>query len=165
MTQAIPFPFPPHYSFPPFFTRQPNPITRSSQLASWSSLIQSYCRHARVFALTFPDALDTPLFNNKPLGKKLSLQDAREVIDWMASKEGGERAEWVGKEKGRSEKCWIYWRRPEEWASVLEGWVEGTGQRGSVLTFYELVEGDATTSQGMLPRRLLDLNDPGADEK
>jgi ESCRT-II complex subunit VPS25 len=98
--------------------------------------------------------LDTPLFNNKSLGRKLSLQDAREVVDWMASKEGGERAEWVGKEKGRSEKCWVYWRRPEEWASVLEGWVEGTGQRGSVLTFYELVEGDATMSQGMLLLRL-----------
>lgn len=41
-------------------------------------------------------------------------------------------------------KCWIYWRRPEEWASVLEEWVERTGQKGTVLTLYEIVESDGT---------------------
>jgi ESCRT-II complex subunit VPS25 len=119
-----PFAFPPHYSFPPFFTRQPNPITRSSQFASWSDLIQSYCRHHRIFTLTVIDALDTPLFSNRPLNRRLSAPDAREVLAWMASKEGGERVEWIGAAKGKtSEKCWVYWRRPEEWAALVESWV------------------------------------------
>jgi ESCRT-II complex subunit VPS25 len=123
------FQFPPHYSFPPFFTLQPNPLTRSSQLSSWSSLILSYCRHQHVFTLTLIDALETPLFKNKVLGKQLSLRDAREVLNWMAGKEGGERIEWIGSGKGKPVegsgmvRCWVYWRRPEEWASVVADWV------------------------------------------
>lgn len=40
--------------------------------------------------------------------------------------------------------AWIYWRSPEEWAQLIEGWVDETAQKGSVLTLYELVEGDGT---------------------
>ncbi|KAF1816935.1 ESCRT-II complex, vps25 subunit [Eremomyces bilateralis CBS 781.70] len=145
------FPFPPHYHYPPFFSLQPTASTRLSQLHSWSTLIQSYCRHHRLFALSLVDALDSDLFWNRKLGKRLALRDAREVIAWMAGTEGGERAEWVdgtGK-KGRGEegRCWVYWRRPEEWAGLIEAWVDATAQRGTVLTLYELAEGDATRSQ------------------
>jgi len=41
-------------------------------------------------------------------------------------------------------RFWIFWRRPEEWASVIEAWVESTGQKGTVLTLYELTESEAT---------------------
>jgi ESCRT-II complex subunit VPS25 len=64
--------------------------------------------------------------------------------------EGGDgRAEWI--EAGNQAPktvAWIWWRRPEEWADAIADWVEGTGQRGVVLTVYELVSGDATVSQG-----------------
>ena len=149
-TTATPFTFPPHYSFPPFFTRQPNPITRSSQYTSWSELILSYCKHHRLFSLTPIDALDTPLFTNPSINRRLALRDAREILDWMASSEGGARVEWVsggagkgrnGQESGAAERCWVYWRRPEEWAATVEAWVDATAQRGSVLTLYELTEG------------------------
>lgn len=70
----------------------------------------------------------------------------------MASPEGGNRAEWIatGKKKSSSDedggggKAWIYWRRPEEWAVAIEEWVDRTGQKGTVLTLYEIVEGDAS---------------------
>lgn len=75
----------------------------------------------------------------------------------MASPEGGNRAEWIapaGKKKGvaavaeeEGGKAWIYWRRPEEWAVAIEEWVERTGQRGTVLTLYEIVEGDASARE------------------
>lgn len=74
----------------------------------------------------------------------------------MASPEGGNRAEWIptgsGKkvvkgEEAEGEKAWIYWRRPEEWAVQLEEWVERTGQRGTVLTLYEIVESDASARE------------------
>ncbi|EON61338.1 hypothetical protein W97_00551 [Coniosporium apollinis CBS 100218] len=149
------FPFPPHHSFPPFYTLQPVLSTRTSQLASWSHLIQAYCRHHRLFQLSLRDAADGPLFYNRALGRRLSLKDAREVVEWMASKEGGERAEWVGdKERDR---FWVWWRRPEEWAGVIAAWVEATGQKNTVLTLYELTESDATASQefhGMDPELL-----------
>jgi hypothetical protein len=49
----------------------------------------------------------------------------------------------------------VYWRRPEEWAAAVEAWVEATGQRGSVLTLYEIAEGDAAASQGGCRHRSL----------
>ncbi|PSN72776.1 ESCRT-II complex, vps25 subunit [Corynespora cassiicola Philippines] len=151
------FAFPPQYSFPPFFTLQPVLSTRTSQLQSWSTLIQSYCRHHRLFSLTLVDALPTPLFTNAALSRHLALRDARSVVHWMTTPEGGNRAEWIvaaGKRKGGAAadellqqeggKAWIYWRRPEEWAAAIEEWVERTGQKGTVLTLYEIAEGDAS---------------------
>jgi len=152
---AAPFAFPPHYTFPPFFTLQPNLTTRASQLQSWSSLIQTYCRHSSLFTLSLIDAVQTPLFKNERLNKRLSLRDAKAVLDWMSSDDGGKRAEPLG-ESGRGKGApaggeggtyWIYWRRPEEWAEAVEAWVDETGQKGSVLTLFELVESDATTGQ------------------
>ncbi|KAF1995889.1 ESCRT-II complex, vps25 subunit [Amniculicola lignicola CBS 123094] len=161
------FQFPPQYSFPPFFTLQPIASTRSSQLVSWSVYIQSYCRHHRLFSLTLIDALQTPLFYNDQLGRRLGLRDAQAVINWMCGSEGQFRAEWIAstttgstaaklrkgnddsntnavQAEGEGGKCWVFWRRPEEWASVLEEWVERTAQKGTVLTLYEIVESDAT---------------------
>ncbi|KAI8941353.1 hypothetical protein NX059_002578 [Plenodomus lindquistii] len=151
-TSQTTFTFPPHYSFPPFFTLQPVASTRSSQLLSWSTLIQSYCRHHRIFSLSLIDALSTPLFTNSTLRRSLSLRDAKAVLAWMATPEGGNRAEWIPTgankkakgDEGEGGKAWIYWRRPEEWAVALEEWVERTGQKGTVLTLYEIVEGDAS---------------------
>lgn len=77
------------------------------------------------------------------------------MLSWMGTKEGGGRVEWVGKPPSKSSggfgggdigggRCWIYWRRPEEWADLVLRWVEEMGQRGVVLTMWELGEGDGT---------------------
>jgi ESCRT-II complex subunit VPS25 len=148
------FQFPPHYSFPPFFTLQPTASTRSSQLLSWSQLIQSYCRHHRIFSLSLIDALETPLFNNTTLRRRLNLRDAKAILQWMSTSEGGNRVEFISspgsKKKATEEeggRCWIFWRRPEEWSAVLEEWVDRTGQKGTVLTLYEIVEGDPSRKE------------------
>ncbi|KAJ4399474.1 hypothetical protein N0V91_009400 [Didymella pomorum] len=146
------FQFPPHYSFPPFFTLQPVATTRSSQLQSWSAFIQSYCRAHRIFSLSLIDALATPLFHNTTLSRQLSLRDAKAILAWMASPEGGQRAEFVNsgskkKDEGEGGRVWVYWRRPEEWAQQLEEWVDRTGQKGVVLTLYEIVEGEASARE------------------
>lgn len=74
----------------------------------------------------------------------------------MSTPEGGNRAEFLGAEKGKKKaaadddsggRCWIFWRRPEEWSAVIEEWVERTGQKGTVLTLYEIVEGDASRKE------------------
>ncbi|KAK4241739.1 ESCRT-II complex subunit [Achaetomium macrosporum] len=184
-----PFPFPPEYSFPPFFTRQTNLTTHHAQLVKWSSLVLAYCRHHRIFKLSLSGSsgttthnqaaaaaagdttttgtgtsgggeLDTTeLFYNRRINRRLSLADIREVIDFLR-RDG--RAEYVAGGDGSSgssaggggaeggvggaggDVVWIYWRTPEEWASLVGGWVDSTGQKGSVLTLYELVEGDGT---------------------
>lgn len=137
------FTFPLTYSFPPFFTRQPNAQTRSAQLSKWSSLIQSYCRHHRIYKLLLSEALQGPLFNNAELNRRLSAHDAKAVIDYMTSEEGDHRAEWIGPASERA-AVWIWWRKPEELAALLEVWINDTGQKGTVLTLYELLEGEAT---------------------
>ncbi|KAL4920237.1 ESCRT-II complex subunit-domain-containing protein [Aspergillus aurantiobrunneus] len=155
-----PFPFPAEYTFPPFFSLQPNADTRTVQLQRWSHLIQSWCRHHRLYKISLVEAIDSPLFRNSQLGKWLSLRDARTVLDWMGKGDeeggGGRRAEWVD---GPSKTmAWIWWRRPEEWAGVIGDWVESTGQKNMVLTVYELIEGEATISQewhGMDPEVML----------
>jgi len=145
------FVFPSHYAYPPFYTLQPISSTRASQLLSWSSFILSYCRFYRLFTLNLTDALSSPLFQNTKLNRRLAAKDARAVLEWMASKEGGETIEWIrdnSGDLGRESKCWVYWRRPEEWGSLVQEWVEETGQKGSVLTLYEIVEGEMTNNQG-----------------
>lgn len=145
------FQFPPTYSFPPFFTPQPNTSTRLSQLQKWSSLIQSYCRHHHIYRLSLIEAVESPLFHNAALRKRLGLSEARAVLDWMAKAEeeggGGRRAKWI--DGGSKTVAWVWWRRPEEWAGILADWVEATGQKNTVLTVYELIEGEGTASQGV----------------
>lgn len=97
-----------------------------------------------MFKLTLVDAIESTLFHNATIKKRLSAKDAKDVIDYMVSKEGEERAEWIGSQKAAA---WIWWRTPEEWAALLEHWVNDTGQKGMVLTLYELVEGEATEKQ------------------
>ncbi|KAL1861572.1 hypothetical protein VTK73DRAFT_6880 [Phialemonium thermophilum] len=162
-TQQSPFTFPREYYFPPFFTRQTNLTTHHAQLIKWSSLVLSYCRHYRIFKLSLSDesipttnpsfapaATDTgadstprpgagELFFNRKINRRLSLADIRELIEFMR-KDG--RAEYVGGVPG--DLVWIYWRTPEEWAALLEAWVDETAQKGTVLTLYELVEGEGT---------------------
>lgn len=78
------------------------------------------------------------------------------MLEWMSRDEGGRRVEWVDT-KGRvdggraredtHDTCWVFWRRPEEWGDVVAAWVEETGQKGVVLTFYELVNGEGTRGE------------------
>lgn len=164
-----PFNFPREYYFPPFFTRQTNLTTHHAQLTKWSSLVLSYCRHHRIFKLSLsgsgssntngPPSSAAPggatattttgpgadeLFHNKKIDRRLSVADVKEVIEFMR-RDG--RAEYVGG-SGGGDVVWVYWRTPEEWATLIEGWVEDTAQKGSVLTLYELTEGEGTRGAG-----------------
>lgn len=101
------------------------------------------------------------LFHNRKLNRRLALADVREVIDFMR-RDG--RAEYVGgggggdRDEARGaaapagaggrDLVWVYWRTPEEWAGLIEAWVDETAQKGTVLTLYELTEGEATRGTG-----------------
>jgi ESCRT-II complex subunit VPS25 len=140
-------------------TRPPSGTTHHAQLTKWSALVLSYCRHHRIFKLPLSPAVSTTattettaaptagedLFHNRKINRRLSLADTREVIEFL-KKDG--RAEYVAGGDKDGDVVWIYWRTPEEWASLVEGWVEETGQKGSVLTLYELTEGEGTRGTG-----------------
>uniref|UniRef100_A0A8V0ZH54 Vacuolar protein-sorting-associated protein 25 n=1 Tax=Gallus gallus TaxID=9031 RepID=A0A8V0ZH54_CHICK len=61
------FSWPWQYSFPPFFTLQPNGETRQKQLAAWCALALAYSRRQRLPAMTLREAQDSPLFANRRL--------------------------------------------------------------------------------------------------
>lgn len=98
---------------------------------------------------------DTLPFHNPRINRRLAVGDIKSVVDFL-KKDG--RAEYVpltgtstskkDSEQqgggGGGDEAFVYWRTPEEWGSLIEGWVEETGQRGSVLTVYELREGEGT---------------------
>lgn len=71
----------------------------------------------------------------------------------MASAEGGGQAEWLSAPNtsssggSRPGEFFIYWRAPAEWAGLIEKWVDETGQKGVVLTLYELVEGEGSNGR------------------
>lgn len=56
--------------------------------------------------------------------------------------EAGAGAGGRARERERADKCFVFWKRPEEWADVVYSWVEETGQRGAVLTVWEMLEGE-----------------------
>ncbi|KAH8164051.1 hypothetical protein CIB48_g4182 [Xylaria polymorpha] len=135
------FTFPREWSFPPFFTRQSNANTRYSQDSKWASLILSYCAHHKLYKLSLTSAAAEEMFHNKRLNKRLSLADAREVLSFMR-RDG--RVEYMGASDELGDVVWVYWRTPEEWAALVETWVDDTAQKGTVLTLYELSQGEDT---------------------
>ncbi|KAJ4861658.1 ESCRT-II complex subunit domain-containing protein [Trichoderma breve] len=147
------FPFPREYFFPAFFTRQTNITIHHAQLTKWSALILAYARHHRLFRITISAAAESDLFFNRGIDRRLSPPDIREVLDFMR-KDG--RAEFLrpGESNGAADTSssaaaggdvvFLYWRKPEEWAALVEAFVEETAQKGSVLTVYELTEGENT---------------------
>ena len=144
--EANPFPFPPEYAFPAFFSRQENISTHRAQLERWSAIVLNYARHHGIFRLSVSAAAESDLFHNRRLDRRLQLPDIRDLLDFMR-KEG--RAEYVSGEGGGAaatggDVVFIYWRKPEEWGRLIERYVEETGQKGTVLTLYELVEGEGT---------------------
>lgn len=139
------FQFPREYHFPPFFTPQPNLTTHHAQLTKWSSLILSYTKHHRLFKLSLSSASESDLFSNRRINRHLGPSDIREVIDFMR-KDG--RAEYAGGDKTPGDVVFVYWRKPEEWAGLVEAYVEETAQKGSVLTVYELTDGEGTRGTG-----------------
>ncbi|KAL6806634.1 ESCRT-II complex subunit domain-containing protein [Trichoderma sp. SZMC 28013] len=151
------FPFPREYFFPAFFTRQTNITIHHAQLTKWSALILAYARHHRLFRITISAAADSDLFFNRAIDRRLAPPDIREVLDFMR-KDG--RAEFLrpGASNGGAadassssasdaaggDVVFLYWRKPAEWAALVEAFVEETAQKGSVLTVYELTEGENT---------------------
>lgn len=139
------FRFPREYSFPAFYTRQTNITTHHAQLTKWSALVLAYARHHRLFKLQLSAAADSELFYNRKLDRRLQAPDIRDLFDFMRKEGCAEYA--AGASSG--DVVFVYWRKPEEWAALVEAFVDESAQKGSVLTVYELTEGEGTRGTGM----------------
>ncbi len=134
-TARAPFEFPRAHDFPPMYTLQPNEATRQAQMDKWAHIVTGYCAHHHLSRLS-SSAAAAGVFSNARIRRALPEAAQRDV--W-ARLQGEGRAEPDG-----AGGWLVFWRRPDEWAGLLEAWVDTTAQRGSVLTLYELAEGEAT---------------------
>ncbi|XP_066484130.1 vacuolar protein-sorting-associated protein 25 [Tiliqua scincoides] len=135
------FEWPWQYSFPPFFTLQPNVDTRQKQLTAWCSLVLSYCRVNKLYTMTVLEAQESPLFNNRKLQRKFPLESILVVLEELRKKGN---LEWLDKNKS---SFLVMWRRPEEWGKLIYQWVSKNGLTNSVFTLYELSNGDDTENE------------------
>jgi ESCRT-II complex subunit VPS25 len=124
------------YSFPPFFTLQPHPETRSKQVSAWKSLILEYCQKSKLYIIDVREANQLPLFNNSAINRKL---DSSVVVSILSELSKTGNAAPLDKAKHRWE---IYWHTLEEWASIIYDYVCENGMQNSVLTLFELSQGD-----------------------
>ena len=136
------FDWPWQYSFPPFFTVQPIEATKNKQIEDWCSLILAYCRCHRIFVLDLGEAQNnSPLFQNKTINRRLPSAGVTLMVEALV-KRG--RAEWTDSKKRRA---FIFWRRPEEWATSIYRWISATGKTKTVCTFYEIRSGPDTENE------------------
>ena len=135
------FEWPAIYHFPPFFTKQRNEATERQRLDDWVALILSYCAHRKMTELALSAALESALFNNEAIERRLREEEARLVLQELVSRGN---AEWL--DEGRT-KVLILFRSLAEWSALVYAYVDRTGQQGSVLTVYELVAGEDTSGE------------------
>lgn len=138
MATADKFVWPWQYSFPPFFTIQPNTDTRTKQIEDWCDLLLNYFKFHLLHKLDVMDAQTIPLFQNHAINRKLSLNGIKRVLDHL---EGKGCLEWEDA-KARN-RCYIFWRHPEEWADIVFQWVKRNGLDDTVCTLYEIIANDA----------------------
>ncbi|CAI4224115.1 unnamed protein product [Auanema sp. JU1783] len=135
------FKWPWQYDFPPFFTLQQTLVTREKQLEAWSQLVTDYAQYNKIHTLDVQDASNTELFCNQKLNRRLNREGVRAVFDYLEHKK---HVEWLDPGKTR---CHIYWKRPDEWASLIYDWAVSNGFLNTPCTLYEIAHGDDTANE------------------
>jgi ESCRT-II complex subunit VPS25 len=151
---------PPFYNFRPFFTIQPVQATREKQLKLWRDLIVSYHVHHKSFRMVDPP--NWPLFKNDAIGRKLSTDAVKLVIDSLVE-EGV--AEW--EDEDHPVNLIVMSKSSATLAHELYAWATKESLVGYIVTIYEIHAGDDYVDspfQGMDPvilRKALEVLEAG----
>ncbi|XP_022902617.1 vacuolar protein-sorting-associated protein 25 [Onthophagus taurus] len=124
------------YNFPPFFSLQPHRETRNKQIAAWRNLILEYFKLTKQSTLDIHEATNLPVFNNTQINRKL---DSNTLLTILGELQNTGNAAPIDKQKNMWE---IYWHTLDEWASIVYNYISGIGATNSVMTIYELTQGD-----------------------
>ena len=106
------FEFPPHYSWPFFFTIQEYSETRQRQLEMWADLILDYHKAKGIWKLTKTEFL-AGIGRNEAVNRVLSSDDVTIVFDYLILKK---KAMFSPISKG---VLFLLWRSTEEWESFI----------------------------------------------
>ncbi|RCK65160.1 Vacuolar protein-sorting-associated protein 25 [Candida viswanathii] len=168
-TPALPpFEFPKIYSFPPLYTEQPNTTIQSQQLDSWTSIILQYCQYYKITSLTLdlvPKHLQythlslselPSLFVNKAINRQVGPEFQKKIIAHLLHLN---KAVFVNPKKPQF-GIFVLWKSLVEWGNELYSYVDELGQKGTVLTIYELTKSDDEDGGGIgVPDSLVNLDE------
>jgi len=112
------FVYPAIWSFPPFFTLQPNPSTLAHQTSLWTTLILSWARHQRIWTVNCDSPEPGEVFLNKAIGRRLLPPAMKQVLGQMV-KDG----QAVAEPPKQNSTFLLYWRKPEDWGGLIYDWV------------------------------------------
>lgn len=89
-----PFTFPAFFSYPPYFTLQPNKDTQTKQVELWKQLLLQYSKAKRKYKYYLTEDACAP-FHNPSIQRSLSLEGRQAVCRALIA-EG--KAEWASKD-------------------------------------------------------------------
>jgi ESCRT-II complex subunit VPS25 len=144
------FTFPGVYHFPPFWTLQDVMETKRRQIDMWCDLILRYTKAKGTAVLDITAALATELFRNPKINRRLDRPTAEFFLERLVERRN---AEWLPPDQKTAVK--LIWRRPEQWADIFTEWAARTSFKNTVLTYWELREGDCTLNE---PFHLMDMD-------
>jgi ESCRT-II complex subunit VPS25 len=146
---SMAFKFPGYYNFPPFWTLQDVMETKRRQIDMWCDLIFRYTKAKNLQELDLEVALSTELFRNASINRWLDRPTSQFFLDRLVDRRN---AQWTNPEKT---KIKLIWRRPEQWADTFNEWAARNSLKNTVLTYWELREGDCTLNE---PFHLMDMD-------
>ncbi|SMN21033.1 similar to Saccharomyces cerevisiae YJR102C VPS25 Component of the ESCRT-II complex, which is involved in ubiquitin-dependent sorting of proteins into the endosome [Maudiozyma saulgeensis] len=133
--------FPPIYSFPPLYTRQPNAVIRNKQIDSWIDIILSISKQQSLWEIDSQGKFiqsDINIFDNKNIDRIVSPLFIKEILQNMIKNQ-----KLISKDDvGNSSSYFILWKNLDSWASLMLEWFETTNKLNQVVTIYELTSGD-----------------------
>lgn len=106
----------------------------------WKDLILAYAKHNKQAVISIND--ETELFSNGKINRTLDRESRELILNELCKARNAEPV--GGKNSGIYE---IYWLTLEEWSNVIYSWAVNCGMTNSVLTFFELLNGDDTRDQ------------------
>lgn len=95
-----------------------------------------YCKTSKRCTIDTREPSSLPIFSNPAINRELNPQFVRAILTDL-QRTGN--ATPVDKSKNRWE---VFWHTLEEWASIIYDYVSAKGFTGSVLTLYELTQGE-----------------------
>lgn len=144
---SVEFVFPKIHSFPPLYTKQPNATVLNNQLDTWCEILLDYCEHYKISSISNLgkilysqyDSIENipPIFDNKDINRVVNDEFKSTIFRHLIQKL--KRAEYKNPKLPDSGII-LYWKSISEWCLVLYGYVERSGQLGSILTVYELTQ-------------------------
>ncbi|MHA1221876.1 MAG: hypothetical protein ACTSSG_02615 [Candidatus Heimdallarchaeaceae archaeon] len=106
-----------------------------SWLESWSAIVLDYTRIFVIHIININDLRNVHPFKNKKIGKKLTIEQVRDIIDHLVKQNF---AKWLD-EKTKT-RARIYWKSNEEWADELLKFMIETGRVVEIHSLYDLTQ-------------------------